>query len=382
MKYFSNRFVLLLISAAFLFGCAVRQPVQPIPAFTPTPFNSNDWVSSVDNFLIILDASSSMDDMYNGNKKFVVAHEIVRRLSGTLPELGQNAGLRSFGHSPQVSDKPTVLFYGMEKYTQKGLNEKLGLISAPGGTSPMYKALAGAGQDLKNYSGKTAVLIISDGQGEMDLESPITLKAAQVLKDQMGASLCYYPVFVGDNEKGAGLMGEIAKIGKCGFSTDADKLLTGSGMGRFVQDVFLTRKPVAAAAPVSKEAAKAVAPAPIEGLNAQGAWRVDEAYFDFDKVVVKPEAFDFLDRIVTVLKSRPELFVNIHGHTDSVGTKAYNDDLSLRRANSVKTYLTDKGIDKNRLSCEGFGFSKSAAPNKTAKGRALNRRVELYPFIK
>jgi len=63
-----------------------------------------EYVSSVDNYLIILDASSSMDDTYNGNKKFTVAREIVKRLGQTLPELGQNAGLRSFGHNQQVSD--------------------------------------------------------------------------------------------------------------------------------------------------------------------------------------------------------------------------------------------------------------------------------------
>ncbi|MBA3010864.1 MAG: VWA domain-containing protein, partial [Proteobacteria bacterium] len=216
MKNFSTLLALPLIIVLFLFGCAAQQPVQPIPAFTPTMFSSDDYVSSVDNFLIIMDASSSMDDMYNGNKKFVVARELVQRMGLTLPELGQNAGLRSFGHDPKVSDKPTVLFYGMEKYNQNGLNEKLGLITAAGGTSALYKALAGAGQDLESFSGKTAVIIISDGQGKIDLESPITLKAAQALKDQMGEGLCFYPIFLGDDEKGMVLMEEIAKIGKCG----------------------------------------------------------------------------------------------------------------------------------------------------------------------
>ncbi|MBC8440112.1 MAG: OmpA family protein [Deltaproteobacteria bacterium] len=372
MKFFSTMFAVPLITALFLFGCVAQQPVQPIPGVTPTTFNSNDYVSSVDNFLIILDASSSMDDTYTGNKKFIVASEIIKRMSQTLPELGQNAGLRSFGHNPMVSGKSTVLFYGMEKYTQKGLNEKLGLITAAGGTSPMHMALTEAGKDLNNFSGKTAVIIISDGQEAMSLESPITLKAAQALKDQMGEGLCFYPIFVGDNEKGVVLMDEIARIGKCGFVTKADKLLTGSGMGQFVQDVFLSKKPmVQAPAPV------AVTPPVIEKV-----WVVDEAYFDFDKIIIKPAGFDFLDKVIDVLKSRSDLFVKIQGHTDSIGTKAYNDVLSLRRAEAVKAYLTDKGIDKNRLSCEGFGFSKPVESNKTEKGRALNRRVELYPITK
>lgn len=377
MKIFSTMFALPLITALFLFGCAAQQPVQPTSAFIPTMFNSNDYVSSVDNFLIILDASSSMDDLYNGNEKFIVASKIVRHLNQTLPELGQNAGLRSFGHNQKVSCKPTVLFYGMEKYTQKGLNEKLDLITAAGGTSPMYKALTGAGQDLQNFSGKTAVIIISDGQEAVDLESPITLKAAQELKDQMGAGLCFYPILVGNNEKGIAIMDEIARIGQCGFSTNADKLMTGNGMGQFVQDIFLTKKPMVQAPATIAVTPKVAAPLVIEKV-----WVVDEAYFDFDKIIIKPAGFDFLDKVVGVLKSRPDLSVKIQGHTDSIGTKAYNDVLSLKRANAVKTYLTDKGIDKNRLSSEGFGFSKPVESNKTDKGRALNRRVELYPITK
>jgi len=370
-------FAVPLITALFLFGCVAQQPVKPIPGFTPTIFNSTDYVSSVDNFLIIMDASSSMDDPYNGNKKFIIASEIIKRMGQTLPELDQNAGLRSFGHNPQVSGKSSVLFYGMEKYTQKGLNEKLGLILNAGGTSAMHTALTGAGQDLKNFSGKTPVIIISDGQEALDLESPITLKAAQALKDQMGAGLCFYPILIGNNEKGVVLMDEIAKIGQCGFSTNADKLMTGSGMGQFVQDVFLAKKPMAKApAPV------AVTPKVVATPVIENVWVVDEAYFDFDKIIIKPAGFDFLNTVVDVLKSRPELFVKIQGHTDSIGTKAYNDVLSLQRAEAVKSYLTNRGIDKNRLSCEGFGFSKPVESNKTAKGRALNRRVELYPITK
>lgn len=375
MKLFNARFILPLIAAMFLFGCAAQEPVQSIPPFAPIPFDANEWVSSVDNFLIILDASSSMDDTYAGNKKFTIADEIVKRLGHTLPELGQNAGLRSFGHSPKVSDKKTVLFYGMEKFAQKGLAEKLNMISSAGGTSPMHAALNAAKQDLENYSGKTAVIIISDGQPEVSLKPPLTLKVAQALKDQKGADLCFYPVLVGDDEKGTVVMEDLANISQCGFLTKADKLLTGAGMGQFVQDVFLTRKPIAAT-PAPKEI-----PAPVEGLDAKGAWTVEETYFDFDKAIIKPAAFDFLDKIVGILKSRPELHVNIHGHTDSIGTKEYNEALSLKRANAVKTYLMDRGIDGNRLFCKGFGSSNPAVSNNTAEGRALNRRVELIPFI-
>jgi len=204
------------------------------------------------------------------------------------------------------------------------------------------------------------------------------MKTVQALKDQLGDGACFYPIFIGDNADGMILMDEIARVGKCGFVSNGDTLLTDRGMAQFVEDVFLTKKVVAEV--VTPPAVVVVAPPRvIEGLNERGAWVVDEAYFEFDKSVVKPGAFDFLDKIVSILKERPELFVKIQGHTDSVGTRAYNDALSMRRARAVEAYLTERGIDGNRLSCEGFAFTKPVASNSTDKGRALNRRVELYP---
>jgi OOP family OmpA-OmpF porin len=69
--------------------------------------------------------------------------------------------------------------------------------------------------------------------------------------------------------------------------------------------------------------------------------------------------------------------VNLSGHTDSIGTEAYNQKLSERRAASVKNYLTKKGIDAGRISAQGFGETKPIADNKTKEGRAKNRRVEI-----
>ncbi|MFH1156867.1 MAG: OmpA family protein [Pseudomonadota bacterium] len=415
MKIFSTRTFLAFAAALLLVGCAARQPAQPLPDFTLTPFDSGQYVSSVDNFLIVLDASSSMGDQYNGNEKFAIARELVKRINKTLPELGQNAGLRSFGHSDAVSRKLTVLFYGLEKYSTSALNGKLDLISEPGGTSPMHAALTASSlEELKGISGKTAVLIISDGQEEFSLESPITLKAAQALKDQVGGELCYYPIFIGDNQKGHVLMEDMARIGKCGFVSNADALLTNDGMARFVKDVFLSPKTMAAApkdtdndgvtddrdkcpgtpagtavdaygCPLVTEKKTSMTdmkPAPVPAgatLNAQGVWVIDAVLFDFDKSVIKPEHFGSLDTVADILKANPGLSAKLHGHTDNVGTQVYNDALSLRRAQSVKNYLVGRGIDGNRLSCKGFGFSKPAASNKTDNGRALNRRVELYP---
>ena len=77
------------------------------------------------------------------------------------------------------------------------------------------------------------------------------------------------------------------------------------------------------------------------------------------------------------MKEWGDVKVEIAGHTDSVGTDEYNMGLSLRRAESVRNYLVDKGIPADRLTIRGYGESQPVADNATAEGRFQNRRVEL-----
>jgi outer membrane protein OmpA-like peptidoglycan-associated protein len=99
--------------------------------------------------------------------------------------------------------------------------------------------------------------------------------------------------------------------------------------------------------------------------------------FDFDKANIRPDARVILDEAVATLKSEPDIRVSVEGHTDAVGSDAYNDRLSERRAVAVADYLTSGGIARGRLSTEGFGESKPVASNMDEDGRAQNRRVEL-----
>jgi len=80
---------------------------------------------------------------------------------------------------------------------------------------------------------------------------------------------------------------------------------------------------------------------------------------------------------VSTLKDNTTVSVAVEGHTDSVGTDAYNQRLSQRRAASVREYLVAHGVSASRLSVAGFGEAKPVASNTTADGRAQNRRVEL-----
>jgi OOP family OmpA-OmpF porin len=133
----------------------------------------------------------------------------------------------------------------------------------------------------------------------------------------------------------------------------------------------------AAAAPVAPPvAAPPPAPAPQPPAATKVTYAAD-AFFDFDKAVLKPEGRAKLDDLVGKVKDINLEVIIAVGHTDSVGSDAYNQKLSVRRAEAVKAYLVSKGIEKNRVYTEGKGEKQPVADNKTAEGRAKNRRVEI-----
>ena len=102
-----------------------------------------------------------------------------------------------------------------------------------------------------------------------------------------------------------------------------------------------------------------------------------DALFDFDKAILKSEGKAKLDDLASKMEGINVEVIIAVGHTDSVGTDAYNQKLSIRRAESVKAYLQAKGIEANRIYTEGKGESQPVDSNKTAAGRAKNRRVEI-----
>lgn len=132
---------------------------------------------------------------------------------------------------------------------------------------------------------------------------------------------------------------------------------------------------VKAAAPAAPTAAAPVAPVP--AATASKVTFAADAFFDFDKSVLKPEGKAKLDDLASKVQGiNLEVIVAV-GHTDSVGSAAYNQKLSERRAQAVKAYLESKGIDKSRVYTEGKGEAQPVADNKTKAGRAQNRRVEI-----
>jgi outer membrane protein OmpA-like peptidoglycan-associated protein len=132
--------------------------------------------------------------------------------------------------------------------------------------------------------------------------------------------------------------------------------------------------PVVAApepAPAALAPVAAVAPAPklvLEGVN-----------FDFDKATLRQDDMGNLDNDVATLKSWGDVDIEVAGHTDSMGSDAYNMKLSQQRAEAVRNFLISRGVAENRLTAKGYGESQPVADNATEEGRFKNRRVELIP---
>ena len=177
-----------------------------------------------------------------------------------------------------------------------------------------------------------------------------------------------YSAYVQD---GRGVIAKSA-FGQCwhtGYWTPADSV--GGCDGEIVKPAA----PVAAAPAAAP--APAPAPAPVAAPVSEKVTFAADALFDFDKAVLKADGKAKIDDLVSKLQGINLEVIIAVGHTDSVGSDAYNQKLSIRRAEAVKAYLVSKGIETNRVYTEGKGEKQPVAGNKTSADRAKNRRVEI-----
>lgn len=190
------------------------------------------------------------------------------------------------------------------------------------------------------------------------------VKAPQILCPLVGATT------------GAGVVAAAAD------SDDAGAYVAGAAIGGALGYFFCREKetpppaPAPAPAPAPKPAPPPPPPppAPEEGTKIIS---LEGTHFDFDKATLKPEAMSKLDEAVRIMNEHPGIRINVEGHTDSMGSDAYNQKLSDQRSASVVSYLLGKGVATDRMTATGFGESRPVASNDTAEGRAQNRRVDL-----
>lgn len=366
-KYFL--IVMAILTGIVLSGCA-KQTVQPVTEKNESgsveticpdvqmdlcvQIPTEHFIKKVDNFMIIFDPSASMFEEYcNGVTKFNFAKEIAGCLNRTIPDFELKGALRTFG-APVY----TAIDYGIEVYLKEDLAHALKGIKSADGASPLDFAIRAAGKDWDSEQGKIALIIISDGV-DMDIDPVL---ATEEIKKQYGENICIYTILIGNDHKGRDILSQVAEAGECGFMVDGVDLATQAGMEDFVRKIFLARPKVD-----KKECHKLIIPANV--------------LFDFDKSVIKRQGYQALNEIVEILKMDTSLFLEIHGHTDYMGTEKYNDVLSINRAKAGKKYLADKGIEAHRISIMGFGELQPVSTNQTDNGRALNRRIE-FRFVR
>jgi len=135
--------------------------------------------------------------------------------------------------------------------------------------------------------------------------------------------------------------------------------------------------PKAAPAPAAVPPVVAPKPTPKPKPVAEKVTFAADVFFDFDKSVIKPDGKSKLDDLSSKMRGINLEVVIAIGHADATGPDAYNQKLSVRRAEAVKAYLVSKGTEANRVYTEGKGEKQPVASNKTKEGRAKNRRTEI-----
>jgi len=386
---------LLTVSTIILTGCAqltsFKKPLPPLETFTPLDLNAEsqnmEYVAKIESFVIILDASASMDEKYTGavNKgypKFVVAKDIISRMNNTLPNVDLKSSLVTFGHGFFTPQKRTAVIYELTPHSRDLLDSALVRAVPAQGSSPAGDGIEKSWSLLLTSGGQNAVIIVSDGE---ELASSPSEKI-QDLKEMYGDRVCVYTIHVGNTPEGNEVLKGLARESGCGFSVTANEIASSEGMADFVKKVFLTAVPKKQV-DVDSDGDGVYdkddeCPDTPKGaiVDSRGCWVVKGVTFEYKKWDIKEKFNSNLGNIVEVLQKNPELRIRIEGHTDNIASMDYNIKLSLKRAQAVKNYLVAKGIDESRISTAGFGFKRPIASNDTEAGRALNRRAEIVPI--
>jgi len=359
-----------LVVPLLLIGCATTEPISINKSlYKSTYVDSKLYERKVNNMFVILDASSSMGNMYTeSSSRFVIASIVARGMGNTLPEdMGFGSALRTYGRESAFTLSPTQLRYLSPRHSKGKFNMGLDSITGTGGQSDLKSAILATRDDLIDLPGTTALIIISDGE-YIDAAIP----AIKMLKNDMGSNLCVYTMFIGGDAEDQAVMDKIAKLGICGFSRNVDNL----DVGQFITQVFLKPAGDLDRDGVLNPSDKCPdTPRPAK-VNSEGCWIIKLTLFEFDRSTIRPEFYPILNEIAFVMANNMGLTLLLEGRADSVGPEDYNEQLSKRRAQSVKKYLVEAGIGAPRIAIDALGETSPIESNDTPEGREQNRSVK------
>lgn len=314
----------------------------------------------VDNFILFVDYSGSMamtSDSLN-SVKIKHAKELIERMNAEIPALGYKSSVATFAPYSQLMAPAT--------YNKAAVSKATGAIKTDydifGRNTPMGIGLKDLDPTLAQFSGKTALIIFTDGDSNYGSDPVAEAKALYAKYP----NVCIHVVSYADNARGRMVVDQIRAISNCTVVGDPKALGDAAALKKYVKDVFyevVPDAPVARAMEPVKDECETIT---FGNLN-----------FGFDKFQITKEMEPALEQALVILKDSKCKRFTVEGHTDSVGTVPYNQKLSERRANSVATWLSVHGFSSSKLNVVGKGKLEPKYDNKTEEGRHLNRRVEI-----
>ena len=327
-------------------------------------------VKVTDNFIVLFDASGSMQDQYGytGQKKIELAKQIYEGRIARLPDLDWNAGLYLY--------TPWKSFYEMQPFNKEAFLEALDQLAAyqpslsyKNQPTPLGNAIKNLDPILAKVSGSTAVFIFSDGQYTLSQPKIRPVPAAREIASKY--DVCFYIISSAQTPKSEKLVNDLASVNTCSRVATFDAVLS---------------RPEYTIAPLYMVRDMAIVET--ELISKVVGVQLDNILFDFNSADIRQEYHDELNGLAKFLEGNPEAYVVIEGFTDSTGDPKYNLDLSRRRAESVRNFLmqtdivlpTAANVDavaEKRLVTLWHGKDLPVASNDSAEGRRLNRRVRL-----
>jgi OOP family OmpA-OmpF porin len=341
----------LVLPVLFLAGCG-GTPYTP-PAGEAAPVDMDMHLPRVDAFVVLLDTSGSMQGEEPDAVKFQTALNLVANFNSAVPDVPYSAGLVVFGGGTDMcmGNGVASTLYGMTTYDKWDFQDALGSIDCVRSITPIVDAVDMSTDLLADETGEIAVVVFSDFQWR---DASGVRDAVAALRDTHGERVCVHAVKIGDQAVNVDLMGEIT--GSCGSSVSAATLEAPAAMTDYVATVLTS--------PVAMESYT---------LSATTLFR-----FDSDELT--PAGEEELARLGAGLRGKGIRVgdIDIIGHTCDKGSEAYNQGLSERRADAIRAYLVDAGIDPDSITAAGMGELDPLVPNSSENNRRLNRRVEVH----
>ena len=334
MKRFTLSTLVTLMIMAF---AATAMAAQPVNCQQP----------KVNSFDFLLDYSGSMMMFHKHlmQNKFKLAKQVLHRVNERIPELGYTGSIHTFASDREVLPQQT--------YNRAVFGPKFQSLNK---TYEVFNRLTPLGDGINHwtnalYAGMAtpaAVIIVSDGENNRGADPLLAAQAALAANP----GLTFHIISLADSPAGQAVLDSIAALRPgSSVSVMAENMLDHDEVvDKFVMDVFCT--------------------------TAKTRLVLRSVQFALDSAEINRESAAVLDEVVNILRNR-SAGVSIAGHTCSLGSEAYNQRLSERRAASVKRYLVNRGIPSSTITTRGYGELRPKFDNSTDEGRRLNRRAEI-----